>query len=93
MIVPELAKEALKDIHLSVPVARAIRSQPVVVLRAEHSLAKRLSSGQTTGITIGCIAAGILAIIFGALLLRRIQHRRARERAGLSRKPEIDFEI
>ena len=93
MIVQELAKDALQDIHQSVPLAGALEAGPALVRRVEHTLAKRLYSGQTTGITIGSVAAGILVIIFGALFLRRIRHRRERERARSSRKPEIDIEV
>ena len=74
MIVPKTAKEALQEIHLSVP-------QPAIVSRSEHALAKRLTAGQTSGITIGSVAVGILIIVIGAYILRRRQLKRRKELA------------
>ncbi|KAB5583328.1 hypothetical protein GE09DRAFT_1211928 [Coniochaeta sp. 2T2.1] len=77
MIVPEAAKEALREIHLSVP-----PQQPALVSRMEHAtLAKRLTAGQTSGITIGSVAVGIVIIVVGAYVMRRRQLRRRKEMA------------
>lgn len=91
MLVPGLTKVASMDLHLPIPVSNALETQPDIIARADHALKKRLASGATTGITIGSIAAGILIIIFGGLLIRKIQLRRRKEQLG--RKPEVDFEI
>lgn len=86
--------EALKGIRISTPQPMVLESEPALVTRIPHTLAKRLKSGQTTGITIGAVAAGILLIIFGGYFLRRMQLRHRKDRARLGgRKREIGVEI
>jgi len=92
MIVPALAKAALTDIHLSLPISEASTPQPALAPKAEHGLQRRLTSGAATGISIGVVAFVMFIIIFGGIAIRRIQLRRRKARADL-RKPELDFDI